>query len=382
MKIVHIIPTLRRGGAERLAIDIVRALAKLESYEVRLLIFRNEIAYVVDDIQQHIYHVPAEVSLSFLRGNRVNTTNLQNFLNDFNPDIIHSHLFEAEIVSRSCYYPNASWFSHCHDKMIQFKNFGCKTLLNKSSITNFYEKRYLINRYNKNSGNTFIAISKDTFQYFTVNAKYFRTIQLPNAINIDRFIKKTSALSNTTRKLRLVNTGTFDSNKNQRFLVDVAKCINDRFCDFELHFLGDGEKINGVKSYSVELGLADKVFFHGSVENVEQYLWNSDIYVHSAKSEALGLTLIEAMAAGLPVVTLDGKGNRDLIEVGKNGFILDGANASEFASRILEIWNNKKLYVDMSDYARSYAQKFNIDDYIQKLTAIYQASLKDRLLRE
>ena len=51
---------------------------------------------------------------------------------------------------------------------------------------------------------------------------------------------------------------------------------------------------------------------------MEEYLENSNLYVHTAFSEAFGLVLIEAMTAGLPVIALDAKGNRDIIENGKN----------------------------------------------------------------
>lgn len=374
MKVVHIIPTLRRGGAERLVIDIVRALAKRKDYNVRLLIFRNEIEYSIEDIKQFIVVIPASVSLAVLNNNSYNITELQFFLEQFKPDVIHSHLFEAEIVSRSCDYPNAKWFSHCHDNMVQFKNFDFKTLIDKTSVTNFYEKTYLLKRYHKNSGTTFIAISKNTFHYFSKNVKEFSTVYLPNAIQYDRFNNNTQKSISPSLPLRLINTGTFDDNKNQRFLIDVADVLHKNCISFEMHFLGDGKNKCSVQSYGESLALADRIHFHGSVENVESYLWEADIYIHSAKSEALGLTLIEAMAAGLPVVTLDGKGNRDLIEAGKNGYMIYNQDANEFAAKLMDIWSNKKLLASMSIYANQFAQKFNLDDYIKKLDAIYRSS--------
>jgi glycosyltransferase involved in cell wall biosynthesis len=138
-----------------------------------------------------------------------------------------------------------------------------------------------------------------------------------------------------------------------------------------MHFLGDGKNLRMVQSYSNGQKFADKIYFHGSVENVENYLWTADIYVHSAKSEALGLTIIEAMAAGLPVVTLDGKGNRDLIESGKNGYMIFNEDADEFAEKVLEIWKNKEIHKTMSQYAENYARKFDISDYIERLLSIY-----------
>jgi spore coat protein SA len=97
-------------------------------------------------------------------------------------------------------------------------------------------------------------------------------------------------------------------------------------------------------------------------------LWKSDIYVHTATYEPLGLVLLEAMAAGLPVVTLDGGGNRDLIENGKNGFIINNQNPKHFAEKILEVKDNE----EMKKYNVKFAQKFDIDHYTHKQLELYQ----------
>jgi glycosyltransferase involved in cell wall biosynthesis len=88
------------------------------------------------------------------------------------------------------------------------------------------------------------------------------------------------------------------------------------------------------------LGVSDQCFFEGNVNNVEQYLWDADIYVHTATYEPLGLVLLEAMAAGLTVVTLDGGGNRDLMIDGKNGYLLYDENQNLFVDKILNLWEN------------------------------------------
>jgi len=119
--------------------------------------------------------------------------------------------------------------------------------------------------------------------------------------------------------------------------------------------------------------LSGQVFFHGNVTNVEEFLWTYDIYVHSATYEPLGLVLLEAMAAGLPVITLDGRGNRDLIEQGKNGYMLFEQNAEAFAGKIIELWNDKTKYREISLYAQEFAGKFDMKEYVDALLKIYSA---------
>ena len=143
MRILHIIPRLRKGGAERLCLDICNQLQKRDDVQVRLITFSDENHYMF--LTEHLdwQVIPASVQLSIFHQNVLNIDALQKAIEDYAPDVIHTHLFEAEIVSRSCNYPQAKWFSHCHDNMRQFKNFSIKTLFNKQLLTNFFEKRYL-----------------------------------------------------------------------------------------------------------------------------------------------------------------------------------------------------------------------------------------------
>ncbi len=398
MKILHIIPNLRKGGAERLVTDIVRELATRESVEVRMVLFRDEIAYDIQDIRHLVHIIPASVHLSLWRKNKFQIDTLQQFLEDFQPDIIHTHLFEAEIVSRFCIYPKAKWFSHLHDNMIQFKNFELESILDKNAITNYYEKKVLFKRYKKNGGTHFFSISKYSDKFAESIQTSYQLTLLPNAIDVKRFQKPAdnpitkgniemmfnehNQSSNISFKpksqtqfidrrwtLNLINIGSFTENKNQQFLTDIILKLNEIGIRVNFYFLGEGDCFAMVQEKAIKLGVQDQCQFLGNIENVEEYLWKSDVYVHVAKSEALGLTIIEAMAAGLSVITLDGGGNRDLMINGKNGFLIEKQDPKEFANRILEVYQNKEI----SDFNAEFAKQFDIKTYCDKLLEIYQS---------
>ena len=337
--------------------------------QIRLITFseENHYSFLTENIDWHV--ILAFAQLSVFHKNALNIDALQKAIDDFAPDVIHTHLFEAEIVSHSCNYPQARWFSHCHDNMRQFRNFCVKTLFNKELLTNYFEKRYLFSRYQANGGNTFIAISHDTERYFRKTASEYDVQFLPNTIDYEKFHCDNGRRPST--KLRLVNVGSYQAKKNQRFLVEVAKILCEHNIDFEMNLLGDGEKFGEVANLIKKNHLEANVMQHGNVENVAEYLWQSDIYIHSAYYEPFGLVLLEAMAAGLPVVTLDGRGNRDLIVQGKNGYMLYEQNAEQFADSILEIWNDKQKYHEMSDFAQEFARQYDIEPYVDRLLVVY-----------
>jgi 1,2-diacylglycerol 3-alpha-glucosyltransferase len=137
--------------------------------------------------------------------------------------------------------------------------------------------------------------------------------------------------------------------------------------------LGDGALRPLLEKRAQNTGAGSRVEFRGNVQDVETYMADADIYVHTARTEPFGLVLIEAMAAGLPVITLDGGGNRDLIRQGENGFLLTREDPVLFADHILSVWQDKTRYLQMAHAAQAFARHFDIGDYVQKLMRIYTA---------
>lgn len=379
MRVLHIIPTLQKGGAERLCIDICAALEKQSNAEVMLIVLTNRIEYEVSGVTQ-LKFIPSGVGLSVWRRNALNVDGLLNAICAFKPDIIHSHLFEAEIVSRSIDYPRAKWFSHCHDNMWQLEKLSATTLFSKKRLTAYYERQYLLNRYRKNGGNRFIAISKDAQDYFNrvLPSDLRKVTLLHNAINTSKFTGPTGYIPKRVADLELVTVGSLVDKKNQTFLLDVVSHLTKKDYKLHLHILGDGANRQMLEQKAAALNITGSVTFHGNVSNVEEYLWNSDVYVHSATYEPFGLVLIEAMAAGLPVVSIDGRGNRDIIENEKNGYILSEPDVAGFADKVELLYHDKVKYEQMKTAALQTAKQFDIVNYTDKLLELYRQALKEK----
>jgi glycosyltransferase involved in cell wall biosynthesis len=139
-----------------------------------------------------------------------------------------------------------------------------------------------------------------------------------------------------------------------------------------LDILGDGPNRQKIQEKIDSLNLNEHITLHGNVGRVEDFLHRAHIYVHSAIYEPFGLVLLEAMAAGLPCVMLDGKGNRDIAEDGKNGFLVNEVDPSRFADRIVKLASDQSLYERLSNYASSFASKFDIKGYVTRLLSLYR----------
>ncbi len=374
MKILHIIPNLKKGGAERIVIDIVRMVNQNASNQVKLILFEDKIEYDVDDIKNLIEIVPSKVQLSITTRNQLNITELQNTIELFQPDCIHSHLFEAEIVSRSCTFPKATWYTHSHDRMSSLNNLSLFSIKSKRDLTNYFEKRYLLKCYRKNGGNNFIAISEDISHFLrTVLPKDLQSIQLlQNAIDLKRFERPMDFNKVRDNVFNMVSIGRLDKNKNHQFLIDVVLDLKNREIPVHLTIVGEGDERISLQEKIVQLNLSDQLSLVGLQEKVEMYLWNADLYVHSAITEGFGLTIIEAMVCGLPVVCTDGKGNRDLIQEGENGFMVGERDPKLLADKIELLLKNDILRQEMGEKARKFAQGFGMEKYVESLLLLYK----------
>ena len=133
-----------------------------------------------------------------------------------------------------------------------------------------------------------------------------------------------------------------DKNKNQGFLIDVIEKLNIEHDNIHLLLAGPDE-IDGVYAKKVlEKNLVDKVHFLGMRRDIAKILSITDIVVSASYREGLPVNVMEAFAAGKPVVTLNCRGMSELIDDGVNGFIIDINDKKvleKYCESILNIYN-------------------------------------------
>lgn len=368
MKIIHVIPSLQKGGAERLVLDICHELHKRKiEYILIVLSEINEYKYLSKGLNIQVCNSRVVPSIS--GKGHIDTKDFDAIINEFKPDIIHTHLFIAELVARENIISNVKYFSHVHDNMKQLNKLSLKSV-SKEAITNFYEKIRIKKKY-KECNNQFIAISKNAKDFISNAFKNrFEVKLLHNAINFKRFYNNQKTYTST--EMNLVTTGSLVDKKNQIFLIDVVKELKEKNYKVKLHILGEGSNRLKIENAIKKHSLQKEIFLHGNVDKVEEFLWNSFLYVHPAIYEPFGLVILEAEAAGLPTICLDGKGNRDIIFDDYNGYMIkDNTNYIAFTEKIIELWNNQEKYKSLSNNAIELARKYDISNYVDKLLGVY-----------
>ena len=370
MKIVQIIPNLKKGGAERLVLNICQELQKRENIKVKLITFseENEYPYLTKNIDWSV--IPSSFTLSILRSNTVEIKKLEKAVADFKPDIIHSHLYEADFVTNQLKVKHAKFFSHIHSIRNELEN-KPNVIGIKSKMIFYFEKKmylYLLKRNNVK----LVAISNECYNFARndLRQKKENVIFLPNCIDYNVF-KASPKISSKKDGFKLINIGSFSPKKAQEFLIDVASNLKNKGVIFSLDLLGDGPERKKIEKLALKHNVNELINFRGNVNNPESYLKSADLYIHSAKKEPFGLVLIEAMASGLPIVTTDGGGNKDIIINNENGFMLVFRNPELFANKIIQLINSKEDYERISRNCIAFASKYDVKNYVSKLLKLY-----------
>lgn len=380
MKVLLIARTIAfGGGAEKLVFETYSLLKeKLGPENVMLVVFQPCSMFSFENVDYYekllsndkhfIICDQVTIQLRLFKRNVISNQQLDQIVQDFRPTIIHSHLFIAELYSRTINYPSAKWVTHFHDNMPQFVKFSFKTIFYKRLIANFYEKFFLYRRYKKNGGTLFLAVSKNTYNFVKKNTSKYPVILLENAINLSKF---NSAKQMNLEKIDIINIGSFSKKKNQIFFIKIAQELLKITSNFKITLLGDGPLRKEVENAIDKSNLQDFIQVIGIVPDVNSYLKNSNIYVHTATYEPMGLVLVEAMAASLPIVSLNGKGNSHMIENGKNGFMINDQNPSDFVSCIMQVFSSRESYENFSKTSFEFSRRYDILPYIDKLLKIY-----------
>ncbi len=372
LRILFLITDLGKGGAERYLIDLCSALSKREDVEFKIGVLYDNNKYADETKCFEIINLHYS-TFSFLKKNK-NQIYID-LVESFKPHVIHTHRFLAEFLSAMYVKPTIKYICHGHDNMEQFNNFSLKFIFSKKLFFQWLEKQYIFFKKYSKVNPYFIANSKHTLNYYLrVLPKQLKknVLLIYYGFNFQKF--KNDKKQEIHTPFHLINVGSFQKKKNQRFLIDVALELKKRNLTFKLSLIGEGEYYNEVLELVKANQLSNFIEMPGIKNQMDKIYPLYDIYIHSATYEPFGLVFLEAMASGLPVVALDGKGNKDIIENGKNGFLITEANAKAFADKIEYLIHNPKIYTQMSEYCIQYASKFNMDNHVEQIVQLYKTT--------
>lgn len=167
-----------------------------------------------------------------------------------------------------------------------------------------------------------------------------------------------------------ISVGTLYHIKNHKLLIDAFSILHKKYNNTELRLVGDGVLRQALEEQVWELGVSNSVVFEGNQSDVASYLNQADVYCCTSEVEGLPISVLEAMACELPVITTPAGGVVDIVADGVNGFVVD-YEPEKIAERMEILVNNAVLRRKMGSQSREMVTSLDIRECAKKYEILY-----------
>jgi glycosyltransferase EpsD len=169
----------------------------------------------------------------------------------------------------------------------------------------------------------------------------------------------------------ILYTAEFTPNKNHIFLLRQLPLLRQSIPEIKLLFVGKGALLETCKENAAELRAAEIVHFLGYRNDVEILCQISDLHVSPSKREGLAVSVIEAMASGLPLLCSKIRGAVDVVTEGRNGFLFELDEPDRMVKLIITLYKSPELRETIARYNAADAQRFSVDIAVSQMASIY-----------
>jgi glycosyltransferase involved in cell wall biosynthesis len=232
-----------------------------------------------------------------------------------------------------------------------------------------------------------VAIAEEVARTFETLYNYPNPILIPNGISIDAFSPDREVRQRVRRELEVepqtlvfVHVGRFAAVKNHEMLVAAfAQLVGQQPLPTELWLVGDGELRETIQHQVRALGIESRVRFLGVRSDIPDLLRAADVFVFPSRWEGNPLSVMEAMAAGLPVVATAVGGVPELVEDGASGILVPNEDLHGLVAAMQRMAQNPDLREQMGHAARCRAvERFDIRQTVRAYEALYEELLQRR----
>jgi glycosyltransferase involved in cell wall biosynthesis len=178
----------------------------------------------------------------------------------------------------------------------------------------------------------------------------------------------------------LVHVGRIAHEMNIEFLIDVLQRVRQRLPQVLMIVAGEGPALPHLRQRVARLGLQDNIRFLGYLSRngeLQACYACGDVFVFASKTETQGLVLLEAMAAGTPVVSTAFMGTRDILRDGR-GALVAADEVHDFADKVVRVLDQDDLRSELSAAARAWAGEWTAGRFAEELVTAYRELVTTR----
>ena len=361
------------GGSGVLATELGKALAQ-KGHEVHFITYQQPVR--LDRFDPHIiYHevqVPTYPLFDFPPYETALASTMVDVIKNRQLDLLHVH-YAIPHASAAYMAKQILAKEGIHIPVI--------TTLHGTDITLVgRDKTYApVVTFSINESDAITAVSQnlreETYKYFAIT-KEIEVIR--NFVDVNRFSRKgidafRKAIAPNGEKL-LLHASNFRKIKRVTDVVRIFANVKKEV-PAKLLFVGDGPERSTAEDLSRELGVCNDILFVGKQEQMEDILAIADIFLLTSEYESFGLAALEAMAAGVPVISTDAGGLAEINIHEQTGFLSPVGDVATMSNYALRLLKDEKLLSTFRKRAHQQALQFDINTVIPTYEALYERFL-------
>lgn len=347
MHIVHIIPTLSFGGAERTVVDIINNAS--EEFHFSVIVFSNDTPLKDQIIRKDVsvICIPKKGQISWhLFGD------IAAELKKLQPDVVHTHLFGGDLWGR-----------------LAARRLKIPVVTTEHNMNNDegFLKAFLKRIFKKRT-QQYSACSEGVKKYMSRRYGIKKNVEvIYPGVDIGRF---SAPVSNFAFPLKIVMVGRFVEQKGQKIGLQALSSIDKSL--WRLSLVGAGPLKYSLQQWCKTLNIEENVTFVPPTSRIEQVYARHDILLMPSLWEGLGIVPLEAMAAGRVVIASDVPGLSEIVKNNETG-ILVPPSASAFTEVIRTVCEDRGTLSHIANNAREYASKnFAVEKMIRSYEFLYK----------
>ena len=168
----------------------------------------------------------------------------------------------------------------------------------------------------------------------------------------------------------IISVGELNNNKNHILTLESMKSLTSKYDNIKYLLIGDGFRRNEYEQFVEDEKMESFIKILGRRKDIPNLLQISDVLVSVSYREGLPVNVLEAKATGLTVVATDIRGNRDLVEQGKTGILINN-QINELSNAILNLYNDKELLISIGQNNIQDSRKYDLNEIKRMIMDVF-----------
>lgn len=352
MKLTFVTSTLHAGGSERVMSLLANTFQK-RGYEVEIICINKHLVFYPINDGVKVWFAEDEVrSTSILK----KMVWLRNHVKSEQPDVVIAFMLEVFCVT-----------------LASLIGVNIPVISSERIDPHFFGKAKGFLRWVLLRRTAHLVVQTQRIKEFYSPQLQARTTIIKNPVT-----EKVFELPLVKKENHIIAVGRLAYQKNYPMMFRAFAQVHQCYPDYKLFVYGDGPQKDEIHAVIRQLGMEDSIILAGKSDHIVDEMNRSRLFVMSSDYEGMSNALLEAVCVGLPALSTDVSGAKDLIEDGKNGYVVPVGDEAAFAAALKKILSSEDKMVEMGRNSKAMAPNFKEEKIVEQWEKVIKEVVKTR----